>query len=73
MLVAHAYRSSRHVGVSTGTLYFVNTLGAAGGALAVGLLLLYWLDLREVVRLAAGTNLLASATVGTALLWKPGP
>jgi predicted membrane-bound spermidine synthase len=70
MLVTHAFRSSRHVGVSTGTLYFVNTLGAACGALAVGLVLLYWFDLRQAVQIAAAANLLASATVGTAVRWR---
>lgn len=72
LLVAHAFRSSRSVGVSTGTLYFVNTLGAAGGALAVGFLLLYWFDMHQVARLAAGTNLLAALIIGTAV-WRARP
>jgi len=67
LLVAHAFRTSRSVGVSTGALYFINTLGAACGTLAVGLVLLYWFDLRQVVRLAAGVNLLASLIIGTAV------
>ncbi|MCC7285114.1 MAG: fused MFS/spermidine synthase [Burkholderiaceae bacterium] len=73
MLVAHAFRSTRHIGVSTGTLYFVNTLGAACGALAVGFLLLYWFDLRQVVQFAAGANLLASAIVASAVVWRARP
>lgn len=67
MLVAHAFRSSRNVGVSTGTLYFVNTIGAAAGAFAIGFVLLAWFDLRETVAIAAGFNLLASVIVATAL------
>ncbi len=67
MLVAHAWRSSGNVGVSTGALYFINTLGAATGALAIGFLLLYWLDLRQAVWLAAGLNASASLIVASAL------
>jgi MFS family permease len=73
MLVADAFRHSsggtRSIGVSTGTLYFINTVGAALGAGAVGLVLPYWLDLRQIARLAAGLNLAASATVAT-LGWR---
>lgn len=68
MLIADAFTRSRNVGVSTGSLYFINTLGAALGSLAVGFLLLYWLDLRQAARAAAVLNALASALVGTALL-----
>lgn len=69
MLIADAYTRSRHVGVSTGTLYFINTCGAALGSLAVGLFLPYWLDLRQITHLGAGLNLLACALVATALPW----
>jgi predicted membrane-bound spermidine synthase len=68
MLVADATARSGNVGVSTGTLYFINTLGAALGSMAVGFLLLYWLDLRQATLLAAALNALASATVATALV-----
>lgn len=67
MLVAHAVRAGAGVGHSTGALYFINTLGAALGAAAMGFVLLHWLDLREVVRLAAALNLLASLVVGLSL------
>jgi predicted membrane-bound spermidine synthase len=70
MLVAHGWQRSGNVGVSTGTLYFINTLGAACGAFAVGFVLLYWLDLREVVWLAAGLNAAASAVVALSLRGK---
>lgn len=68
MLIAHAVATSKNVGVSTGTLYLVNTLGAAAGALAVGFFLLSWLDLRQVVASAAGLNLAACAIVGAVWL-----
>lgn len=67
MLIAQAFQHSRSVGVSTGTLYFINTLGAASGAFAIGFLLLYWLDIRQTVALAAGLNLAASLMVASAL------
>jgi predicted membrane-bound spermidine synthase len=68
MLIANAFRSSGSVGVSTGTLYFINTLGAALGAIAVGFLLFYWFDLRQTIGIAAAMNLAASAIVATALV-----
>ena len=68
MLIANAFRSSGNVGVSTGTLYSINTLGAALGAIAVGFLLLYWFDLRHTIAIAAGMNLAASAIVASALV-----
>lgn len=46
---------------STGTLYFINTLGAAAGALAGGLVLLSLDGLEGVVALAAVLNLAISA------------
>ena len=67
MLVANAWQRSRNVGVSTGTLYFINTLGAACGTFAIGFVLLYWLDLRQVVWLAAALNAMASLVVAAAL------
>ncbi|MBP6900587.1 MAG: hypothetical protein KBC73_10890 [Burkholderiaceae bacterium] len=67
MLVAESFRRSRNIGVSTGTLYVINTAGAALGAAAVGLVLLYWLDLRQTVQLAALLNLGASAVVASAV------
>lgn len=63
MLVADSFRATRSVGVSTGTLYFINTLGAALGAAAVGLVLFYWLDVRDTLRLAAAFNGAAALAV----------
>lgn len=70
MLIANAFRTSGNVGVSTGTLYFINTLGAATGSIAVGFFLLYWLDIRQTIGVAVGMNLAASAIVASALVWK---
>lgn len=60
MLVAFLVQKSANVGVSIGSLYFVNTLGAAVGAASVGLLLLHHLDLIETIRLSAGLNFIAA-------------
>lgn len=68
MLVAHAFKASRNVGVSTGTLYFINTLGAALGAFAVGFFMLYWLDLAQTVIVAVATNVASSGLIATGLL-----
>lgn len=63
MLVAFLVRAVGNVGVSIGGLYFVNTMGAAFGALAVGLLLLYYLDLNTTIYTAAGVNFLVSVSI----------
>jgi predicted membrane-bound spermidine synthase len=70
MLIANAFRSSGNVGVSTGTLYFINTLGATLGAIAVGFFLFYWFDVRQTIAIAAAMNLTASAIVASALVRK---
>jgi MFS family permease len=69
MLVADAFRESRNVGVSTGTLYFINTAGAAAGACAVGFVLFYWIDVRQTVMTAAALNIVASLAVGS-VYWR---
>ena len=63
MLVAFLVRTIGNVGVSIGGLYFINTAGAAVGALAVGFLLLYYFDLDTTIYGAAGINFLVSAGV----------
>lgn len=63
MLVAFLVRTMGNVGVSIGGLYFINTAGAAVGALAVGFLLLYYVDLDTTIYGAAGVNFLVSAGV----------
>ncbi|MFN3303678.1 MAG: fused MFS/spermidine synthase [Roseateles sp.] len=67
MLVAHAARQREGIGRATGALYFINTLGAALGAGAMAYLLPYWLDLQQIVWLAAGLNLAASLAAVTAI------
>ena len=56
MLIAHVFRTVRNVGVSTGQLYFVNTLGAAAGTVLVGFFAFDELTLDQVIRLAACAN-----------------
>lgn len=66
MLVAFLVQKSANVGVSIGGLYFINTLGAAIGAAAVGLVLLHHLDLVETIYFAAALNFFAAAL----LVWQ---
>ncbi len=61
MLIAHFLRYYASVGVSTGQLYFVNTLGAALGCLAVGFYGFNVLTIQQVIYCAAGINLLVAA------------
>ena len=68
MLVAFLVRTIGNVGVSIGGLYFINTAGAAIGALAVGFLLLYYFDLDTTIYGAAGINFLVAA--GVVLLFR---
>jgi predicted membrane-bound spermidine synthase len=65
MLIAHFFRTERNVGVSTGQLYFVNTLGAALGASLTGLVAFHYLDLKQVIELAACANF----AVASGALW----
>lgn len=57
VLVSELVEITDNVGFSTGTLYFINTLGAAVGALAGGLVLLSLYGLDGVVTIAAALNL----------------
>jgi len=63
MLVAFLVKTVGNVGISIGGLYFVNTLGAAFGALGVGFLWLYYFDLHTTIYTAAAVNILVSAGV----------
>lgn len=62
LLVAHFTRRSGNVGVSVGTLYFVNTLGSALASLASVLLLFGALGQANTVFVAAGINIVACTT-----------
>jgi predicted membrane-bound spermidine synthase len=72
ILVTHVVRRYRNIGVSVGTLYFANTLGAALGAAATGFLALYYLGLTNTIYVAAGLNVAVSAAVWFALRGKRG-
>lgn len=61
VLVAHVVRQHHSVGVSIGSLYFANTLGAAIGAGACGFLALYYMGLHATIDVAACINLTVSA------------
>jgi hypothetical protein len=60
LLVAHLVRSSRNVGKSVGTLYFVNTLGSAFASAAAVLFVMGHAGQRGSVRIAALLNLTVS-------------
>jgi MFS family permease len=67
VLVTELVDITDNVGFSTGTLYFVNTLGAAAGALAGGLVLLSLYGLDGVVTIAAVLNFSISAVAYLAI------
>jgi hypothetical protein len=60
LLVAHLVRSSRNVGKSVGTLYFVNTLGSAFASAAAVLFVMKAAGLRGTVQAAALLNITVS-------------
>jgi predicted membrane-bound spermidine synthase len=53
-------RQFGHLGDSAGTLYSWNTLGSLLGALFAGYLLLFWLDLNQIYRIALATLVMAA-------------
>jgi len=61
VLVTELVDLTHNVGFSTGALYFINTLGAATGALGGGLVLLSWHGLNGLVTIAAILNILIAA------------
>ena len=63
LLFHHLRREVRDLGVVAGRLYAWNTVGSLLGALLGGYLLLLWLDLHQVYRVA-----MAALAVGAALL-----
>jgi len=60
LLVAHLVRSSKNVGKSVGTLYFVNTLGSAFASAAAVLFVMKSAGLKGTVQAAAVLNLTVS-------------
>jgi len=68
LLTAHRVGQTGHVGRSVSWLYFVNTLGAAGGAFLAAFALLGTFGLSGTVKAAAALNLISAALV--LLLWR---
>lgn len=66
MLVAHCLQAYRTVGGAIGTLYFINTLGAAGGAALTGFIGFHFLGLAAAIRVAVALNFIVG--MGTLLL-----
>jgi MFS family permease len=60
VLVTELVERTRNVGLSTGRLYFINTLGAACGSFAAGFVLLRIGGLDGLIALAATLNILIS-------------
>jgi predicted membrane-bound spermidine synthase len=60
LLVTEMVQRTQNVGFSTGSLYFINTLGAASGAFAAGLVLLSLGGLDGLIAVASILNLLVS-------------
>lgn len=67
ILVTHVMRAYRNLGVSVGTLYCVNTLGAALGAAGTGFGVLYYLGLGSTIYIAVALNVTVSAGAWLAL------
>lgn len=63
MLVAHLFRGNASVGVSISKLYWSNTMGAAFGALAAGVLLFQYFTLNQSIYLAAAGNFIVASVV----------
>ncbi len=63
MLVAYLFRASGNVGVSIGSLYFANTLGAALGAFATGVVLFHFLTLNQAIYAAACGNFVVACVI----------
>ena len=68
LLVGHAVRTSINVGVSTGRLYYINTLGAAVGCLCAALFVFPFLGVAATLRIAASLNVVACCGAGIAYM-----
>ena len=68
LLVGHAVRKSVNVGVSTGRLYYVNTLGAAIGCLLAAICVFPFFGLTAALRIAASMNIVACCGAGIAYM-----
>lgn len=63
MLITYFMRIYKSIGVSTGTLYCLNTLGAAVGCGLTGAIGFKYLTLQEVIWVAGGINMIVALTV----------
>ncbi len=63
ILVTHVMRLYKNLGVSVGTLYCANTLGAAAGAALTGFVALYYFGLISTIFIAAALNITVSVGV----------
>ncbi len=68
LLVGHAVRKSVNVGVSTGRLYYANTLGAAIGCLLAAICVFPFFGLTAALRIAAFMNIVACCGAGIAYM-----
>jgi spermidine synthase len=68
LLVGHAVRKSVNVGVSTGRLYYVNTLGAAVGCLLAAVCVFPFLGLTAALWIAVSMNIVACCGAGIAYM-----
>ena len=69
ILVTDAVRRHGGVGISVGRLYFVNTLGATAGALAIAMGGFRYFDLATAIQGAAAVNFCVAA-LGGLLAWR---
>jgi spermidine synthase len=69
LLVAHQVRKTGHVGSSVSRLYFVNTLGAALGAIIAARWLLGELGMATTVKVAAALNATAALAIFAGRGW----
>lgn len=63
LLVAYLFRSTTSVGVSIGSLYLANTLGAALGAIATGTVIFIFFTINQAIYIAAVGNFLVAAVI----------
>ncbi len=67
MLVIYLQRSVKHIGISVGTLYFANTLGASVGSFLVGFILFRFLTINESIYVGVFINAFISTIAGMRL------
>jgi predicted membrane-bound spermidine synthase len=68
LLAGHFIARSANVGLSTGSLYYTNTMGAVVGCIVAALALFPWLGLQHSVWIAAAINIAIGIAALTAFL-----